>query len=103
MDQTERISLMEQYYNEAEAALKTFSESLKSYREVQDLLRKLAEYYAGDEWRKDFEDDESGKLPQNLKRGVLSEDGIYNLLSDNTSLQAETLSVIADIIRDGRF
>ena len=32
-----------------------------------------------EEWKKDFEDDEKGLLPKELKRGVLSEDGIYNL------------------------
>ena len=28
----------------------------------------------------DLADDEAGRLPKGLKRGVLSEDGIYNLL-----------------------
>ena len=27
-------------------------------------------------------DDEAGRLPADLKRGVLSEDGIWNLLTD---------------------
>ena len=31
-------------------------------------------------WKKDFAADEAGLLPQGLKRGVLSEDGIYNIL-----------------------
>lgn len=30
--------------------------------------------------------DEAGKLPKNLKRGVLSEDGIYNVLERNKEL-----------------
>ena len=103
MNQTERIKLMEQYYDEAKSTLRTFSEMLSAYREVQSRLRKLAGYYSSEDWRKDFEDDEAGKLPQGLKRGVLSEDGIYNLLSENTSLQAETLRVIAEILMEGRF
>ena len=36
---------------------------------------------------KDFEADEEGKLPADLKRGVLSEDGIYNLLTDYQRLK----------------
>jgi ADP-ribosylglycohydrolase len=46
-------------------------------------LKTLAEYYESLLWRKDFEDDEAGLLPSGLKKGVLSEDGIYNLLQAN--------------------
>ena len=42
------------------------------------------------QWRKDFEADEAGKLPQDLKRGVLSEDGLWNLLSDYGRLKEIT-------------
>lgn len=31
---------------------------------------------------KDFEADENGRLPEGLKRGVLSEDGLWNLLEE---------------------
>ncbi len=31
-------------------------------------------------WRDDFEADEKGLIPNDMKRGVLSEDGLYNLL-----------------------
>ena len=98
MNQLERISLMEQYLDEAQAILKVYSESLRAYREIQPKLRTLAGYYAGDDWRKDFEDDEAGSLPADLKRGGLSEDAVYNLLSE-----AETLEMMAEILREGRF
>ena len=42
----------------------------------------LKEYYESPQWREDFEADEAGKFPKDLKRGVLSEDGIYNLLEE---------------------
>ena len=38
------------------------------------------------QWLKDFEADEKGKLPANLKRGVLSEDGLYNLLAETRDI-----------------
>ena len=47
---------------------------------IQEALRILAEYYGSDEWKQDFADDEAGRLPKDLKRGVLSEDGLWNLL-----------------------
>lgn len=43
-------------------------------------LRLLKEYYQGGQWLEDYEMDEQGRLPPDLKRGVLSQDGIYNLL-----------------------
>ena len=48
---------------------------------IQEAIHILSEYYGSDEWKQDFADDEAGLLPKDLKRGVLSEDGIWNVLS----------------------
>ncbi len=45
-----------------------------------ELLRQLSDYYGSAAWKRDFAADEAGLLPKELKRGVLSEDGIYDLL-----------------------
>ena len=45
-----------------------------------ELLRQLSDYYSSPTWKRDFAADEAGLLPEELKRGVLSEDGIYDLL-----------------------
>ena len=47
-----------------------------------DLLAELTEYYEGGQWLRDYQMDEQGCFPKDLKRGVLSEDGVYNLLAD---------------------
>ena len=44
-------------------------------------LRLLAAYYDGPQWRMDFESDEAGQIPEQIKRGVLSEDAVYNVLT----------------------
>ena len=54
---------------------------------IQEATRILAEYYTSDEWKQDFADDEAGLLPKDLKRGVLSEDGIWNVLSSEENEQ----------------
>lgn len=41
----------------------------------------LAAYLDG-EWKVDYEADEQGFIPRCMKRGVLSEDGLYNLVTD---------------------
>ena len=43
-------------------------------------LDELESYYTGEEWKQDFAADEAGLLPKDLKRGVLLEDGIWNVL-----------------------
>ena len=48
-----------------------------------ELLRELSEYYGSPAWKRDLAADEAGLLPKDLKRGVLSEDGIYDLLEKN--------------------
>ena len=41
----------------------------------------LSSYYESI-WKEDFEADEQGLIPKDMKRGVLSEDGLYNLLQE---------------------
>ena len=43
---------------------------------------------------KDFEDDEKGKLPHDLKRGVLSEDAVYDLLTDSREISVRMLKIV---------
>ena len=45
-------------------------------------LGELVRYYEGGQWLWDYELDEEGRLPKDLKRGVLSQDGVYNLLEN---------------------
>ena len=49
---------------------------------IRDMLDELSFYYENGLWLRDFEADERGELPKKLKRGVLSEDGLYNLFSE---------------------
>jgi hypothetical protein len=45
-------------------------------------VRLLDAYYTSGEWQEDYEADEAGLLPAELKRGVLSQDGLYDLLTE---------------------
>ncbi len=65
----ERIAKMEEIFDRVSAG----------NRNAND-LKMLEAYYVSDDWKRDFALDEAGLLPANLKCGVLSEDGIYNLL-----------------------
>lgn len=97
MEQIERIKTMEQYLDRASQAVMHLSAALDDYAEAQEALRELEDYYGSPEWKKDFADDEEGLLPQTLKRGVLSEDGIWNLLEDSRSLNSRMQELIAEM------
>ena len=74
----ERIAFYEQIYDDLRAAVHEGEES----GELRRKLSLLEDYYSSGEWRKDYETDEAGLLPAGLKRGVLSQDGVYDLLAE---------------------
>lgn len=82
MEQTERINYMEGLFDLVSAALEKPSLSHSEYNVVRRAIAVLSEYYESDEWREDYAADEAGLLSKELKRGVLSEDGLWNLLSE---------------------
>ena len=86
MEQIERITQMERKMERAAMAVLNLSAALEEYEAVQGDIITLSEYYSSAEWKQDFDDDEAGKLPTGLKRGVLSEDGIYDLLEQYKEL-----------------
>ena len=86
MEQLTRIREMEQRLEEATTAVRQMEEAVERYETAQEAVGMLAAYLDSEEWRRDFADDEKGLLPQDLKRGVLSEDGIWNLLEENREL-----------------
>ena len=86
-EQLQRIRKMERHLVRAASALKRLSSALDKYEEAKADIAALASYYGSDEWKQDFAADEAGLLPKNLKRGVLSEDGIWNLLEEHRELQ----------------
>ena len=83
--QIERIKWMEQRFDKALAVIK--DKSADSLNAIKEDVAELSKYYGSELWKLDFAADEAGRFPSGLKRGVLSEDGIWNLLSDYRELQ----------------
>ncbi len=72
LDRIERVESYERLFDEATACPDA------------EKLRLLEEYYTSGQWREDYEADENGELPPDLKRGVLSQDALYDLLEERT-------------------
>ena len=78
--QLRRIARYEALLDELLRALAEPNITAEALAALRGKTDALARYYASREWKRDFADDEAGRLPKDLKRGVLSEDGIYNAL-----------------------
>lgn len=100
MEQIERIKSMEEHLNKASQAVKALSDALDLYTESMESIEIIDDYLASDEWEQDFADSEAGNLPKDLKCGVLSEDGIWNVIDTNRELNAQMLEIVATHLRN---
>lgn len=76
-----RIEQMEQCFDTLLAAAQSDAQTIYHSPKLNALLTQLLRYYEGAQWLRDYEMDEQGLLPPDLKRGVLSQDAVFDLLS----------------------
>ena len=100
MEQIERIRHFEMLLDRVAPVLGNLEEALDAFDGIQEDVQELSGYYESDEWREDFEADEAGRLPLELKRGVLSEDGIYDVLSNHYALTVRLLDTVSTILKN---
>lgn len=77
-----RVRQMESYLDLVLEAMENSPESATEDEEIKNALRDLVDYYENGQWLQDYEIDEQGLLPEDLKRGVLAEDTLYNVLDE---------------------
>ena len=82
----ERVSAMEQKLDEAAAALEQLEAAFDAYEAAENSYYALETYYGSSQWMSDYEEDEAGRLPADLKRGVLSEDAVYDLITEHRKI-----------------
>ena len=100
MDQIERIQYFESLLDRVSPVLANLEEALDAFDGIQEDVQELAAYYEGESWREDFEADEAGELPLDLKRGVLSEDGIFDVLTSHYGLTVRLLDTVSAILKN---
>ena len=69
-ERLERIASMEEIFDRACAC------------PTAEDMRALAAYMDSGDWLRDYTADEQGRIPKGMKRGVLSQDGLYNLVTE---------------------
>ena len=72
---------MEQCFDTLQKAAEENPSAVFEDASLKELLNTLTQYYESGLWLKDYELDEKGLLPRSLKRGVLSQDAVYNFLA----------------------
>ena len=77
-----RVQKMEGYLDEILEFIKKHPYEIKQDEKIQGMWKELIDYYENGQWLADYECDERGELPKDLKRGVLAEDTLYNLLTE---------------------
>ena len=92
--QIERITKMEGILDEARETISRLEKAVSEYEELQDRYFELENYYSSTTWMQDYEDDEQGRIPKDLKRGVLSEDAVYDLITDHRELMTRMQRLI---------
>ena len=88
MNQLERIEHMERILDDGQQAIQTLLDAIGRYQAVKPRMAELEAYYTSGLWLRDYEDDCAGKLPRDLKRGVMSEDAVFDLLRLQQELSA---------------
>ncbi|MBQ7072503.1 MAG: DUF4298 domain-containing protein [Bacteroidales bacterium] len=77
-----RITEMEEKFDALQQSVRALEDAITQSQDFRDNYKALKKYMDSGKWLKDYETDEKGELPPDLKRGVLSQDGLYDLLQD---------------------
>lgn len=92
----ERVSLMEAIYDGYARILSELEAVLGRMEDCRDDVGALRTYMESGQWKKDYETDEAGLIPQGVKRGVLSQDGLYDLLRTADEIRSRALKILGE-------
>ena len=100
MERLERIERMERALNESRAAVDQMDEALERLEAAADGFAELSAYYGSAEWCDDRGADVAGELPNELARGVLSEDLAYDLIIESRETALRMIEAATRTLRD---
>lgn len=101
MDQYEHITRMEEIKNTQERLVEELEEFLGRIEARQEDYQTLIAYYYSEQRRQDLRDDERGLIPQALRRGVLSEDELYELMGECYGVGLRMIEAGLKLIKTG--
>ena len=96
MGDIRRIKEMEAILDECRMALNDLEQSLDSLDDVKEEMGTLFAYYGSEAW---YEDREM-ELPPDVKAGVLSEDLVYDEITDARDAAVRMLELATDLLKN---
>ena len=100
MNQIERIEHMGKILEQTNKVAAKLFEALEDYAELREQYREMVSYYNSDQWTKDFDSAMAGELPDDLNRGILNEDTVYDLIVKNRILTVRMLELATDNVKN---
>ncbi len=83
-------------YGELLEKINNILDELEENREGFD---KLVEYYYSEQFQKDYDDSNQGKIDSDINQGILTEDAIYDLMGDDYYLALRFLDLANKMIQ----
>ena len=83
-------------YGELIGKINNILDELEENREDFD---KLVEYYYSEQFQKDYDDSNQGKIDSDINQGILIEDAIYDLMGDDYYLALRFLDLANKMIQ----
>ena len=75
-----RVRQMELCFEALQSTAEEHPDAIREDDSLKAALQSILQYYESGQWLQDYELDEKGLFPKNMKRGVLAQDAVYDLL-----------------------
>lgn len=92
----QRITQMDFFLNEIKSATEGLQEQLERIKLYRDQAKALYSYYGSEDWYKDREEE----LPEGMRAGVLSEDAIYDSITELRDTAFDMLELGTDVLKN---
>ncbi len=91
----ERIARMESYLDDVTTLTTKLQEQLDAMKAAESHAKALFQYYGSEDWHADRDIE----LPDGFKAGVLSEDSVYDAITDLRDAAFDMLELGTDILK----
>ena len=92
----DRVARMEAILDESDGAAADMERALEKMDALRDGMTALFQYYGSEDWHADRAADK----PAEVKAGVLSEDAVYDLITDVRDAAFDMMELAADILKN---
>jgi hypothetical protein len=94
----EKITKMEDHLNKLQALITEVEIIREKWALAQFDFQELVSYYESDQWRDDVDAYDQELIPKDVRCGILSEDAIFNLMTEQHSAAIQMIKTAANIL-----